>query len=248
LLLETISGHDAKDSTSLNEKPKQYNQTKNNKLKIGIIQEAFGQGNDKEIESQVLNTIAHLEDHGIKTEKISLPNTIKYGLETYYMIATSEASTNLQRYCGMRYGAEDKPNEKFNEYFTKIRSKNLGDEAKRRIILGTFARMSGYRDAYYIKAMQVRTLIINEYKKAFKKFDLLISPSTPVLPPKIKEAEKLTPLQNYMMDTLLVGPNLAGLPHLNVPVGMANNLPVGALFIANHLEEEKLIQIGNYFN
>jgi aspartyl-tRNA(Asn)/glutamyl-tRNA(Gln) amidotransferase subunit A len=145
----------------------------------------------------------------------------------------------------MRYGINEKIEGNFNEYFTKVRSKNLGDEAKRRIILGTFARMSGFRDAYYIKAMKLRTLMINEYKKAFKKYDTLVSPTVPILPPKFSEIEKLTPLQNYMMDVMLVGPNVCGLPHLNVPVGYEKNLPVGMLLIGDHLEEGKLLQLGS---
>ena len=172
---------------------------------------------------------------------------IKYGLAAYYMIAISEASTNLAKYCGMRYGISKKLDGNFNEYFTKVRSDNFGDEAKRRIILGTFARMSGYRDAYYIKAMKVRTLMTNEYKKAFKKYDALVSPTVPILPPKFKEIEKLTPLQNYMMDIMLVGPNVCGLPHLNVPVGYENNLPVGMLLIGDHLQEKKILQLGSLF-
>ena len=107
--------------------------------------------------------------------------------------------------------------------------------------------MSGFRDAYYIKAAKVRTLIIEEYKKLFKKFDVLASPSSPILPPKFSEIEKLTPLQNYMMDIMLVGPNLAGLPHLNVPVGVQKGLPVGMLLIGDHLQEGKLIQMGSVF-
>lgn len=147
----------------------------------------------------------------------------------------------------MRYGISDKLEGNFNEYFTKVRSHNLGQEAKRRIILGTFARMSGYRDAYYIKATKVRTKIVNEYKKMFRKFDALISPTAPILPPKFSEIEKLSPLQNYMMDIMTVSPNVAGLPHLNVPVGFENKLPVGMLMTADHLQERKLIQLGSVF-
>ena len=186
-----------------------------------------------------------MEEEGAKTEEISLELPIKYGIATYYMIATSEASTNLAKYCGMRYGISEKLEGSFNEYFTKVRSGNFGDEAKRRIILGTFARMAGYRDAFYLKAMKVRTLMINEYKKAFKKFDALVSPTASILPPKFEDIEKLSPLQHYMLDVMTVSPNVAGLPHLNVPVGFEKNLPVGMLLIADHLEEGKLIQLGS---
>jgi len=251
LLLEAISGHDKNDSTSLNEPKEEYTKFLNKGIKgmkIGIIKEAFSEGLDKEVEVKVKQGIKKLEDAGALCKEISLDLTMNYGLASYYMISTSEASTNLAKYCGMRYGFSEKLEGSFNEYFTKVRSHNFGDEAKRRIILGTFARMSGFRDAYYIKAAKVRTLIINEYKKAFKKFDALVSPSVPILPPKFSEIEKLTPLQNYMMDTLLVGPNLAGLPHLNIPVGMKNKLPVGMLLIGDHLQEGKLFQIGSIFD
>ena len=136
----------------------------------------------------------------------------------------------------------------FSNDNSKIRSNNFGAEAKRRIILGTFARMSGYRDAYYIKASKIRSMIVNEYKKLFKKYDALISPTMPIVAPKFSEIEKLSPLQNYMMDIMTVSPNLSGLPHLNVPVEMVNGLPVGMMLTADHLQEGKLIQLGSIFD
>ncbi|MBI2660424.1 Asp-tRNA(Asn)/Glu-tRNA(Gln) amidotransferase subunit GatA [Candidatus Woesearchaeota archaeon] len=248
LLMDIIAGHDKNDSTSLNAKSEDYEKYLKKPIKgmkIGIIKEAFGQGVEREVEKNVYNGIEELEEEGAKAEEISLELPIKYGIPTYYMIATSEASTNLAKYCGMRYGASEKLEGSFNEYFTKVRSNNFGEEAKRRIILGTFARMAGYRDAFYLKAAKVRTLMINEYKKAFKKFDALVSPTSPMLPPKFSEIEKLTPLQHYLADVMTVSPNVAGLPHLNVPVGFEKNLPVGMLLIADHLQEGKLIQLGS---
>jgi len=263
LLLETISGFDNNESTTINEPIDNYSNFTNKNvnarksktsgtnyvgnMKIGIIKESF-KDIDKKVEKNVRQGIKGLEDNGIKTEEISLKLPIEHGLSTYYILATSEASTNLAKYCGMRYGISDKLEGNFNEYFTKVRSHNLGTEAKRRIILGTFARMSGYRDAYYIKATKVRTKIVNEYKKMFKKFDALITPTAPILPPKFSEIEKLSPLQQYMMDVMTVSPNLAGLPHLNVPVGFADKLPVGMLMIADHLQESKLVQLGSVFD
>jgi len=249
LLLETISGFDGNESTTINKPVENYSESINKNIKnmkIGIIKEAF-ENVDKKIDKNIQDNIKKLEDNGVKTEEISLELPLKHGLATYYILATSEASTNLAKYCGMRYGNSDKLEGNFNEYFTKVRSGNLGKEAKRRIILGTFARMSGYRDAYYIKATKVRTKIVNEYKKMFKKFDALISPTAPILPPKFSEIEKLSPLQQYMMDIMTVSPNVAGLPHLNVPSGFADKLPVGMLLIADHLQESKLIQLGNVF-
>ncbi|MCH8329287.1 MAG: Asp-tRNA(Asn)/Glu-tRNA(Gln) amidotransferase subunit GatA [Nanoarchaeota archaeon] len=248
-LLETISGFDNNESTTINKPTDTYSNfiNKNIKnMKIGIIKESFKDIDDK-INKKISEGITKLEEQGVKTEEISLKLPIEHGLSTYYILATSEASTNLAKYCGMRYGISDKLEGNFNEYFTKVRSHNLGQEAKRRIILGTFARMSGYRDAYYIKATKVRTKIVNEYKKMFKKYDVLISPTSPILPPKFSEIEKLSPLQNYMMDIMTVSPNVAGLPHLNVPVGFADKLPVGMLMMADHLQESKLIQLGSVF-
>lgn len=251
LLFDVISGHDALDSTSLNAPKENYNIYTGKGaegMKIGIIKEAFAEGVENEVAEKVRSGINKLEEEGAKCKEVSLELPIKYGLAVYYMIATSEASTNLAKYCGMRYGIAEKLEGNFNEYFSKVRSHNFGDEAKRRIMLGTFARMSGFRDAYYIKAAKVRTLMINEYKKAFKQFDALVSPTVPILPPTFSEIEKLTPLQNYMADILLVGPNVAGLPHLNVPVGFERNLPVGMLLIGDHLQEGNLLQIGGIFD
>lgn len=285
LLQEVISGHDSRDSTSLNKPVESYSSilnekfkkisgelrnlqseflvsqkskgflrinkvsnfvnNKKTKLRVAVIKETFNQGVQKEVKDIVWNGIKKLESLGIKYEEISLPLVSKYGVQAYYLIAMSESSTNLAKFCGMRYGKHEKLEGSFNEYFTKTRNKNFGDEAKRRIILGTFARMAGYRDAYYIKAMKVRTKIIDEYKKAFKKIDLLISPTMPITAPKISEIEKLTPLQNYMIDIMTVGPNLAGLPHLNVPVGFNKKLPVGMLLTGDHFSEGKLLQLGD---
>jgi len=248
LLLEVIAGHDKNDFTTTEKKAEKYTESgKKPKFKLGVIKEAFGKGVDETVSNKVWDGIKKLESLGIKYEEISLPLAVKYGLAVYYLIATSEASTNLAKYCGMRYGASDKLEGNFNEFFTKVRSHNFGEEAKRRIMLGTFARMAGYRDAYYLKALKVRTKIIEEYKKAFKKYDLLVSPTMPIVAPKISEIEKLSPLQNYMMDIMTVGPNIAGLPHLNIPVGFENNLPVGMMLIGNHFDETKLLQLGGAY-
>lgn len=248
LLLEVIAGHDKNDFTTTEKKAEKYTElAKKPKFKLGVIKEAFGKGVDEKVSSKVWEGIKKLESLGYKYEEVSLPLAVKYGLAVYYLIATSEASTNLAKYCGMRYGISDKLEGNFNEFFTKVRSHNFGEEAKRRIMLGTFARMAGYRDAYYLKALKVRTKIIEEYKKAFKKFDLLVSPTVPMLPPKFSELDKLSLLQIYMADVLLVGPNIAGLPHLNIPVGFEDKLPVGMMLIGNHFDESKLLQLGGAY-
>ncbi|MBI4149770.1 Asp-tRNA(Asn)/Glu-tRNA(Gln) amidotransferase subunit GatA [Candidatus Woesearchaeota archaeon] len=249
LLLEVIAGFDSNESTTINAPVDSYTKVLKKSLKgmkFAVIKEAFAEGLDPAVEKHVWNGIKKLESAGATYEEISLKIPIKYGISTYYLLGTSEASTNLAKYCGMRYGKQDKLEGSFNEYFTKVRSSYLGEEAKRRIMLGTFARMAGYRDAYYLKALKVRTLMINEYKKAFKKYDVLATPTVSILPPKFSEIEKLTPLQCYMIDVLTVGPNIAGLPHLNMPVGMEKGLPVGMLLTADHLQEGKLVQLGSW--
>jgi aspartyl-tRNA(Asn)/glutamyl-tRNA(Gln) amidotransferase subunit A len=247
LMLEIITGFDNKESTTLNEPVPKYTKflKKDIKgIKIGIIKEAFEKGVDEEVKNKVREGIKRLEENGAIIKEISLPLTQKYGIPTYYLLAMCEASTNLAKFCGMRYGATEHIEGSFNKYFSKVRSNYFNEESKRRIIIGTFARMAGYRDAYYIKAAKVRTKIIEEYKKAFKKVDLLASPTMPFVAPKFEDIKKLTPLQNYMADVLTVGPNLAGLPHMTLPVGKANNMPVGLMLIGDHLMEEKIIQVG----
>lgn len=238
LVFEVINGHDDKDSTSLNKDLNNENVVK----KIGLIKETLDI--DPKIRDVVLKKLNEL---GIKYEKISLPLVSKYSLASYYIIAMAEASTNLNKYCGMRYGQEEKVNMHYNEYFSEIRTKYFNKEVKRRIILGTFTRMAGYRDAFYLKAMKTRTLIIEEYKKAFKKYDLLVSPTMPIIAPKFSEVDKLKPVDNYMMDAMTVGPNLAGLPHLSLDAGICNKMPVGIMFTGDHLNEKKLFNVGNEY-
>ncbi len=252
--LEIISGHDSSDSTSLNKPVEEYSSHAGKGvkgMKIGIIKEAFGEGVDEGIKDAVRKGIGSLEKKGAECEEISLPITSKHGLSAYYIISASEASTNLARYCGMRYGRHEKLEGSFSDYFRKVRSSNLGREAKRRIIIGTFARMAGFRDAYYMKAMRIRTKVIEEYKKAFSKYDVLASPTVPAAAPRFDEIKKMSLLQSYMFDKLTVGPNLAGLPHINVPAGFekkdGKDLPVGMMLVAGHLQESKLARAGGVF-
>ncbi len=239
LIFEIISGYDEKDSTSKNIPIEEYTkkETKNKKFRIAIIKEAMVKG----IERKVIDNLK-IKLKKLKYDIVSLPLTFKYGIPTYYLISMSEASTNLAKYSGMRYGYHQDLKGNFNEYFSKVRSDAFSKEEKRRIILGTFARMSGFREAYYIKALKVRTKIINEYKELFKKYDILITPTMPNIAPKFSEITKLTPLENYMMDIMTVGPNLAGLPHINVPSGFIEKMPTGLMAISNHFEEKKLIE------
>lgn len=240
-VLEIISGFDEKDSTSLKQKMNLKSDVK--KLKIGIIKESLDKGIEPEVKEAILKTVEKLKKKGFVCEEVSLPITFKFGVPTYYLISTSEASTNLSCLSGLRYGQEEDPKGKsFSEYFSEIRTKHFNEESKRRIMLGTFSRMAGYRDAYYIKATKIRTKIIEEYKKVFEKYDVLISPTMPVVAPKISEVKKMTPLQNYMMDILTVGPNLTGMPHATIPVGNKSGLSIGLMATTDHLEEGKLLQ------
>ena len=245
-VLEIISGKDDKDATCI-DMPKgfvDYLGKDCSNLRVGIIKQGFNKGVDTKIVKCVKDAIKKL---GLNTKEVDLSFISKYSLPVYYLLAMTEASTNLAKLCGLRYGVEEDNNMLYNDYFTKIRSDNFNQESKRRIIIGTFARMAGFRNAYYLKAAKIRTLIINKYKELFKEFDVLICPTMPIIAPTFEEAKKLTPLQNYMMDILTVGPNLAGLPHLNVPCGFVNKMPVGMLFIADHFNEKVLIQLGDYY-
>ncbi len=249
LLIEIISGHDSRDSTSLNAPEEEYYSLLKKdvrKYKIGVIKEFLHADDiDKDIKKSVWKTVEKLEEFKIQHHEVSLPITAKYAVPVYYLIAMAEASTNLAKYCGLRYGVHEKLEGNFNDYFTKVRSNSFGKEAKRRIILGTFARMAGYRDAYYIKALKARSEIIKEYKKSFKDFDCLLSPTMPVAAPKFSEIESLSPAQNYLMDVMTVGPNLAGLPHISVTGGYSKSMPVGVMFTGNHLQDRKVLQLGN---
>lgn len=245
LLLSIIAGNDKNDSTSLKGGKQDYTKHLGKRdlkgVKIAVPKEYF-KNIDKKVEKSVWKSIKQMEELGAAYKEISLPNT-KYALSSYYIIATSEASTNLARYCGLRYGLHLEMSGNFNEYFSRVRSAGFGEEAKRRIILGTFARMSGYRKAYYLRAMQVRTLIINEFKSAFKKFDIIAAPTMPILPPKFSEIKKLSPAEVYQMDILTVPPNLAGIPMISLPCAKMTGLHL----MADHVQEAKLLSVADVF-
>ncbi len=242
-VLEIIAGHDPRDSTTIEREKEIYKISHNldSKFKIGVPKEYFSEGVSKEISKKVWQAIKKLESAGASYEEISLPTT-KFALASYYIIAMCEASTNLAKFCGLRYGLQGVvENRGFNEYFSEIRTQGFGPEAKRRIILGTFARAAGYRDQYYLRALKVRTLVINDFKQAFKKFDLLAAPTMPILPPQFSEIEKMTPAQIYAVDILTVPANLAGIPQISLPCGKIGKLSVGLHLLGDHFAERKLI-------
>ncbi len=242
LLLEAISGYDMNDSTSLKAETQDLGNAKaSNDFRIGIVKEFF-KGCEEKVQKECMKAIDKLEGEGSTVEEISLPLNAKYGIAAYYLASTTEASTNLARFCGMRYGLHEKLEGDFNEYFSKVRSHGFGTEAKRRILLGTFARMSGFRDAYYLKAMKVRTKLIKEFKQAFETVDVLVNPTMPIIAPTFGEIKKLSPLEEYAMDLCTVPANLAGLPHASVKVGEHKGMPVGLMITADHLQEKKMVQ------
>ena len=244
LMLSVIAGHDPLDSTSHNKGSEDFTKYigKDIKgMKIGIPKEYFSDidGNVKKL---VEDAIARLEGQGAEISEISLPST-KYAIAAYYIIAMGEASTNLAKYCGMRYGKQDKISGEFSEYFSSIRSSSFGEEAKRRIILGTYMRAAGFRDAYYMKALKVRSILIKEFKAAFKNVDAIATPSMPMLPPRFDDIAKLSPLEIYNMDKMTTAPNLCGFPTISMPVGTSQGLPAGMQLITDHFMESRLISL-----
>ncbi len=244
LPFEIISRKDERDSTCVGLRKIRHSGEKK-KPTVGLVRDYFDAVRDERVGKAVMKCVERLESNGMEVKYVSLPST-KYALAAYYIVATAEASTNLAKFCGMRYGYEKDPEGMhFDDYFSLVRSEAFGDEAKRRILLGTFARMAGYRDAYYLKALKIRRMIINEFRKAFKAVDVLIAPTMPIIAPKFKEVEKLSPDEIYSMDILTVAPNFAGMPHLTLPCGKVNSMPVGMHIIGWQFDDWKVIGIAS---
>jgi len=245
LMLEVMAGFDKKDSTSINKKKENYskNLTNNIKgLKIGIPKEYRVDGMSKEIDKLWENGKKLLKDSGAEIVDISLPNT-KYALPTYYIVAPAEASSNLARYDGVKYGFRSKKGNNLIEMYENTRSEGFGDEVKRRILIGTYVLSSGYYDAYYIKAQKVRQLIKNDFDQSFEKVDAILTPSTPSAAFKIGE-KKDDPISMYLNDIFTVPANLAGIPAISIPAGTDNNnYPLGLQLIGRPLDEQKLLNI-----
>lgn len=244
LVLEVIAGHDPSDSTSSKEKvPAWSQQTKSEVkgLKIGLPKEYFAAGIHPETRKIVAEAISKLKAAGAEFVDVTLPNT-EHCVSTYYLVAASEASSNLARYDGIRFGLREKSRE-LDDLYKKTRGKGFGKEVKRRIMLGTYALSSGYYDAYYRKACQVRRLIQNDFLNAFQKCDVMLSPVTPSPAFKINERVH-NPLEMYLNDILTTSTNLAGLPGMSVPAGLnSEGLPVGVQLTAKHFEEQKIFNV-----
>jgi aspartyl-tRNA(Asn)/glutamyl-tRNA(Gln) amidotransferase subunit A len=251
IVFNAIKGKDEMDSTSINTKHKTQNtKYKIQNIKIGIPKEYFSKGIDPEIEKIIKRAIKKYEELGAKIKEVSLPHT-EYALACYYIIAPSEASANLARYDGIKYGYSIAKNERRKiknllDVYLNTREKGFGIEVKRRIILGTYALSAGHYEAYYLKAQKVRGLIIQDFEKVFKEVDFLMTPVSPFLPFKI--GEKINnPLSMYLVDLFTVSINLAGLPALSLPVGKIGKLPVGLQIIGKWFEEDKIFKIGKIY-
>ncbi len=245
LMLEAMAGFDQKDSTSINKKKENYskNLTKNIKgLKIGIPKEYRVNDMPKEIDKIWENGKKILKECGAEIIDISLPNT-KYALPTYYIVAPAEASSNLARYDGVKYGFRSNKGKNLIEMYENTRSEGFGDEVKRRILIGTYVLSSGYYDAYYLKAQKVRQKIKDDFDKTFKKVDAILTPSTPSAAFKIGE-KKNDPISMYLNDIFTVPVNLAGIPAISIPAGTdSKNYPLGLQLIGKPLDEQKLLNI-----
>ncbi len=243
-LLTVIAGHDPKDSTSVPRETPDYTEGLEEGLRglrIGIPKEYFIEGMDAEVEVRVQEALKAMEEAGAQMVEISLPHT-DYAVATYYIIATAEASSNLARYDGVRYGYRDPSATTLRKMYEETRSEGFGTEVKRRIMLGTYVLSAGYYEAYYRKAQQVRTLIRDDFKAAFEKCDVIVTPTTPT--PAFKVGEKADdPLQMYLSDIFTISVNLAGLPGISVPCGWTKRqLPVGIQFIGNLFGERTLLR------
>ena len=244
-LLNVIVGRDEKDTTSVDVGEKDYTaslQKDIKGIKIGVPKEFFAEGINEEVKQAILNTIEEYKKMGAEVEEISL-DIAQYALATYYIIACAEASSNLGRFDGIRYGHRAQDFKDLKELYKNSRSEGFGAEVKRRIILGTYVLSSGYYDAYYKKAQQVRTLVMNQFNKAFEKYDVIITPTSPTTAFKIGEKAN-NPLEMYLSDICTVSVNIAGLPGISIPVGVdKDNMPIGMQIIGNRFQEETILNV-----
>ncbi|MEK0285140.1 Asp-tRNA(Asn)/Glu-tRNA(Gln) amidotransferase subunit GatA [Caldifermentibacillus hisashii] len=247
-LLQAISGVDPYDSTSANLPVPNYVEQLTGDVKglrIAVPKEYLGEGVQESVRNAILEALKVLEKLGATWEEVSLPHS-KYGVATYYLLASSEASSNLARFDGIRYGYRAQGAENLIDLYKKTRSEGFGDEVKRRIMLGTFALSSGYYDAYYKKAQQVRTLIKQDFDKVFEKYDVILGPTVPT--PAFKIGAQIDdPLTMYANDLLTIPVNLAGVPGISVPCGFDNGLPIGLQIIGKHFDEATVYRVAHAF-
>ncbi|MDH5761647.1 MAG: Asp-tRNA(Asn)/Glu-tRNA(Gln) amidotransferase subunit GatA [Nitrospinota bacterium] len=249
VLMNVIGGHDPMDSTSADIELPDFTATLSNDIKglrIGIPKEYFAEGLNADVEKAVQEAIRHLESMGMQTVEVSLPHT-EYAVATYYILACAEASANLSRYDGVKYGYRSKHSDNLLDMYTNTREEGFGEEVKRRILLGTFVLSSGYYDAYYLKGQKARTLIKQDFEEAFKKCDVMAGPIAPAT--AFKLGEKLDdPLQMYLSDIFTISANLAGIPAMSIPCGQSSdNLPIGLQLMGKHFDEATLLNVAHQY-
>ena len=247
-ILETIASHDVKDSTSVE---REYDFTSAltddvKGMKIGIPRDYFGDGLSADVKEQILNSVKVLEEKGAVVEEFDL-SLVKYAIPTYYIIADAEASSNLARFDGVKYGYRTEEYEGLHNMYKKTRSEGFGAEVKRRIMLGSFVLSSGYYDAYYLKALRTKALIKQAFDKAFAKYDMIVAPAAPTTAPELGKSLS-DPMKMYLSDIYTISVNLAGLPGISIPVGKdSKGLPVGMQLIGDCFQEKKIIQAAYTF-
>jgi aspartyl-tRNA(Asn)/glutamyl-tRNA(Gln) amidotransferase subunit A len=249
ILLNAMSGHDSKDTTSLNSTVPDFSENINQPLdglKIGIIKEFNLDDLDKEVQARFEDSKRAYEKLGAQFIEVSLPN-ISASVPTYYSIAPAECSSNLSRFDGVRFGYRAEDTDDLNDLYIKSRSEGFGDEVKRRILIGTYALSAGYYDAYYKKAQQVRRLIKNDFDNVFKSVDILMTPTSPNTAFKFGSKGSQNPVELYLEDLFTISSNLAGLPAISIPHGQVNSLPVGLQLIGNFLREDQLLNASHVF-
>ena len=248
LALQSIAGYDRMDSTSAQVDVPNYSQALTGDVKglrIGVPKEYMGEGVDPKVKEAVMAALSVYESLGATWEEVSLPHT-EYAVAAYYLLASSEASSNLARFDGVRYGVRADHPDNLLDLYVRSRSEGFGQEVKRRIMLGTYALSSGYYDAFYLKAQKVRTLIKRDFDQAFEKFDLLIAPTAPTTAFKIGEQVD-NPLQMYMNDILTIPVSLAGIPAISVPCGLEDGLPVGMQIIGKPFDESTVLRAAHAY-
>ena len=248
LILEAMSGYDPKDSTSLNVKEIDFQTSINEPikdLKIGLPKEFFDAELPSYLQKSIQESVDVYKSLGANIVEISLPN-LNLSLPIYYIIAPAECSANLSRYDGVRYGYRCKNPKDIDDLFMRTREEGFGSEVKRRILIGTYALSAGYYDAYYLKAQKCRQLVANDFAEAFKKVDVILSPTTPGT--AFKSGEKTAdPVEMYLQDIFTIPANLAGLPALSIPCGEHEGLPLGLQLVGNSLQESTLLQFAQAF-
>ena len=248
LMLNVMAGFDPKDSTSMDKAVPDYTATLNNPLKglrIGVPKEYFSDGLDAGIAAAIQAAIKQFESMGAVIKEITLPRT-DLAIPSYYIIAMAEASTNLSRYDGVKFGYRCDNPENLEDMYLRTRAEGFGEEVKRRIMIGTYALSAGYYDAYYRKAQQLRRLIKDDYTQAFEQVDVIMGPTTPTQPWTLGAKEN-DPVSMYLEDLYTISVNLAGLPGMTIPCGLVDNLPVGLQVVGNYFDEALLLNIGHQF-